>query len=372
LAHRVIMHADLDYFYAQCEENLNPSIAGKPVVVCVYSGRTLESGVVSSCNYEARKLGVRAGIPIGRAKKVLGSLEGSFLPMNRPLYEQVSDRIMDLLKEHADSFEKVGIDEAYLDISSSTSRDFEQAREVALKLKEEVLSREQITCSIGIAPNKLLAKIASDYEKPDGLTLVRPGEVKQFLAKMSVSRIPGVGKKVEEKLTKLRVRTIDELSELSATLLIETFGRRLGNYLFRTARGEDDEPVRGRERLTQLSRIGTLRSNTRDLSEIAPLIEELAVSATRKLGENALNCRSIGIIAILDDLSIHSKTKTLETLTSDETIIKQSSRELIEYFLQSTPNAILRRVGVKLSGLSSRRGQRHIVEFLNESTPTDQ
>lgn len=358
------MHADLDYFYAQCEENINPTIRGKPVIVCVYSGRTEDSGVVSTCNYEARKFGVKAGIPIVRAKKLLEATEAIFLPMNRPLYEEVSGRIMEILKKYADDFENAGIDEAYLDVSKKVNGDFKQAENSALQIKQEIVKHEQITCSIGVGPNKLLAKIASDENKPNGLTVVKPENLNSYLAKLAVSRIPGVGKKVEEKLSQLQIDTVGELSRLNSTVLIETFGKSLGSYLYQAARGEDDEPVKDRDQPIQFSRIGTLKSNTREVTQIMPLLEELSRSVTGKLVEENMACKSIGIIAITDSLKIHSKSKALEAPTFDENAIRQSSRELLEQFLQSMPDVVIRRIGVKLSGLSRRGGQIDLSQFL--------
>ncbi len=358
------MHTDLDYFYAQCEENLKPKLRSKPVVVCVYSGRTEESGAVSTCNYEARKYGVRAGIPIARAKRLLELTEAAFLPMNRPLYEQVSDRILHLLKTHGDSYEKVGIDEAYLDLSIRTNGNFRQAEEIAIEIKQEIFQQEHITCSVGIGPNKLLAKIASDHKKPNGLSIVNPEEVHGFLANLPVARIPGVGKKVEERLTQLLVSTVGDLSALDPTVLVVTFGKGLGSYLYRAARGEDHEPVKDKEQPTQFSRIGTLKRNSRELQDILPLLNELATSVTKKLADRRMTCKSVSIIAILEDLSIHTRSNTLESPTSDGNVIRQSSEQLMEQFLQSRPKAIVRRVGVKLSGLSHPTGQTDISKFL--------
>jgi DNA polymerase IV (DinB-like DNA polymerase) len=362
---RVVLHIDLDYFYAQCEENLNPAIRGKPIVVCVYSGRTEESGVVSTCNYEVRKYGVKAGIPIIRARKLLQTADAVFLPMSRSHYEEVSDRIMGILEPFGDPFEKVGIDEAYLDITSRTNGDFQQAEQIARELKQKMVEQEQITCTIGVAPNKLLAKIASDRNKPNGLTTVRPEDVNAFLGELPVNKIPGVGSKTEEKLDQLKVRTIDQLATLSVSVLHETFGSGLGTYLYRAARGEDDEPVKVREQPTQFSRIATLKRNTHDISEIQPILEDLANSATGKLTEKAMTCKTVSIIAILADLSIHSKSKTLESSSYDEKTIVQTSKDLMKQFLQSMPDATVRRVGVKLSGLSARSGQTDISKFLH-------
>jgi DNA polymerase IV (DinB-like DNA polymerase) len=360
----VIMHVDLDYFYAQCEESLNPAIRGRSVIVCVFSGRTENSGVVSTCNYQARKFGVRAGIPIVRAKKLLEATESVFIPMNRRLYEEISDRVMELLRNHADQFEKVGIDEAYLDVSTKTNGDLSQAEKIALQIKQEIVQLEHITCSIGVGPNKLLAKIASDENKPNGLKIVRSEDVKGYLAELAVGRIPGVGKKVEEKLSKLQISKIGELSRVNPTVLIETFGRSLGSYLYQAALGMSAEPVKDRYQPTQFSRIATLKVNTRQAAEIIPLLDELTLSLTSRLTEENMMCKSISIIAITDNLRIHSKSKTLESPTHDEKAIRQSSRELLEQFLQATPHVVIRRIGVKLSGLSKRGGQIDLGQFL--------
>lgn len=298
------------------------------------------------------------------AKKLLETAEAVFLPMNRPFYEEVSDRIMDILRYHGESFEKVGIDEAYLEFTNRVSGSFEEAKAIAGAIKQQIMEREHITCSEGIAPNKLLAKIASDQNKPNGLTIVQPGDVSGFLTGLPVGRIPGVGRKVEEKLNQLKVQTINQLQTLDALTLVEIFGNSLGTYLYRAARGEDDEPVKERERPTQFSRIATLKKNTRDIAEMLPLLEELSNSVAQKLTKSNMTCKSVSIIAILDDLSIHSKSKTLESPTSDAKTITRTMRELTEQFLQSMPTAIARRVGVKLSGLSRRSGQTDIYKFL--------
>ncbi len=358
------MHVDFDYFYAQCEENRKPNIRDKPVVVCVYSGRTEESGVVSTSNYPARKYGVRAGIPIARSKKLLESTQSTFLPMDRPFYEQVSERLMEILKANADSFEKVGIDEAYLDISTRTNGSFEQVKKVAAEIKEQILTQEKITCSIGTAPNKLVAKIASDEKKPDGLTIVEPGDVGSFLGQLPASRIPGVGKKVEEKLDQSHVETVAQLSTVDPTVLIEMFGRSLGSYLYRAARGDDDEPVQEREQPTQLSRIATLKRDTHELSEVLPILEELTDSVTSKLKEMSMTCRSVAVIAILNDLTIHSRSKTLEQPTSDGKVIRNAAHVLMKEFLEAKPTTIMRRTGIRVTGLSKPAGQTDISKFI--------
>jgi DNA polymerase-4 len=182
---------------------------------------------------------------------------------------------------------------------------------------------------------------------------------------LQVNKIPGVGRKTEQRLRQLKVERVDQLAGLDLSVLRETFGIAVGDYLYRAARGEDDEPVKGREQPTQVSRIATLKKDTREISEILPLLEELAGSATLKLTEKAMTCKTVSIIAILGDLSIHSKSKTLESPTNDERTIAQASKDLIAQFLKSAENASVRRVGVKLSGLSTRSGQTDISRFMD-------
>jgi len=369
LAQRVIIHIDLDYFYAQCEENANPSIRGKPVVVCVYSGRTSDSGVVSTSNYEARKYGVKAGIAIATAKRLLESSDATFLPMNRQLYESVSGRIMDVLRDHSDNFERTGIDEAYLDVSEKSNGRYDIAKLIGNNLKEIVFHQEHITCSIGIAPNKLLAKIASDHRKPNGITVVDSEQIQSFLKGQAVNRIPGVGKKVEEKLRTFNVQTIDDLVRLNPVGLQESFGKKLGTYLFLAARGEDEEPVQNRELPTQMSRIGTLKENTRDFNFIQPFLRELTQSLTEKLQDEEMICKSVSIIAILNNLTIHTRSRTLESPTNELRTIDECTQQLMKEFLDSTPETMLRRIGIKLSGLSKSSGQTNIESFFSTRFP---
>jgi DNA polymerase IV (DinB-like DNA polymerase) len=228
-----------------------------------------------------------------------------------------------------------------------------------------VLSQENITCSIGVGPNKVVAKIASDQSKPDGLVIVKPEEVTDFLSPLPVNRIPGVGIKAEEKLGTLNVSTIAQLSNMSANVLVETFGKSLGGYLYGASKGEDDDPVKERGQPTQFSRIATLKQNTRSPEETFSLLKELSESVAGKLRELGLKCKSVAIIAILTDLSLHSKSHSLDAPTSDENLIEATAKQLIQEFLAADPQAVLRRVGVKVTGLGKAAGQTDISKFLH-------
>ena len=242
------MHVDFDYFFAQVEERKDGSIGDKPVVVCVYSGRSQDSGVVSTSNYLARKYGVKSGMPISFAKNRLKDVDSVFLPVDHDLYDVVSRNIMNIVRKYADKFEQAGVDEAFLEVTGSVNGSFEKAGEHANKLKKEIFKNEKITCSIGIGPNKLVAKIAAGTHKPDGLTLVKPDEVKSFLFPLPVRVLFGVGRKTEKTLQELGILTVGELATFDSDKLISIFGRHAAMHLQRSALGHDDSPVEQRER----------------------------------------------------------------------------------------------------------------------------
>ena len=192
---RIIMLVDLDYFFAQCEELRNPSLKDKPVVVGMYSGRTEDSGAVSTANYLARKYGVKSGIPLFLAKKRLEGTDAVFLPVDYDYYQQISDRIMQILRGFPDAFEQVGIDEAYLDVTQRVHGSLDEAKRLVQQMKSAVKDQVGVTFSVGVGPNKLIAKIASDKQKPNGLTIVQPEEVEIFLSPLPVDNLLGVGRK---------------------------------------------------------------------------------------------------------------------------------------------------------------------------------
>jgi DNA polymerase IV (DinB-like DNA polymerase) len=360
---RIVMLVDLDYFFAQCEERRNPSIKGKPVVVCVYSGRTEDSGAVSTANYVARKYGVKSGIPILLAKSKLKDEDAVFLPVDKQFYREVSDQIMEILRSYADRFEQMGIDEAYLDVTQRTKGNYQQAEELAATIKGDVLTQQQLTCSIGVGPNKLVAKIAADVQKPDGLTLVRPEEVQSFLSPLPVRRLVGVGRKTEKKLETLGVRTVGQLARFDVQKLIEVFGRKLGTYFHNASLGIDEEPVQERSEPESVSRISTLKEDTRDLAVILDEAYRLCDEVYAKLLQRGLVYRSVSIHVVAGDLSVHGRSKTFENPTSDLETFKKTVKELYEKFLGES-DVEARRVGVKVSNLSRKEElQKQLTSF---------
>jgi DNA polymerase IV (DinB-like DNA polymerase) len=361
------MLVDFDYFFAQIEERRNPSIKDKPVVVCVYSGRSQDSGAVSTANYVARKYGVKSGMPIALAKSKLENADAVFLPVNHEFYEEVSEKTMKILRDYADHFEQMGIDEAYLDLSRRVNGSFEQAAELAQRMKNDIRTRYELTCSIGVGPNKLVAKIAADSQKPDGLTIVKPDQVESFLVSLPVDRLIGVGVKTKEKMETMGIRTIGDLAKYDVWRLIEVFGRKLGTYFHSASMGIDDEPVQERGETESISRIATLKEDTRDLNAILDRTDRLCEEVHEDVRQKGLSFKSVGIIAVFTDMSIRSRSKTLDNPANESEILKRTVEELFEK-LVSESELKVRRVGVKVSNfVREQKTQKQITSFLGDS-----
>jgi len=358
---RIIGHLDLDYFYAQVEEVENPSLKDRPVLVCVFSGRTEESGVVSTSNYKAREYGIKSGMPIAFAKRRLDGVEGTFIRMDHEKYVAYSDRVMRILRSRVDILEQAGIDEAFFDVTKKTRGDYGAATTVALELKDVILREEKLTCSIGIGPNKVVAKIASDFKKPDGLTIVRDNEAPAFLSPMSVDRIYGVGPKTAKLLEQNGLTTISELAGAPTERLEDLLGKKLGVYLHDASNGADDEPVVDRVGASQLSRMITLKHDTHDLDQVmAELLPPLR-DVHERLESKNLFFRNVSAIGILRDLSIHTRSKTLETPTNEYSLLEREVNELFAALLREVGD--LRRAGVRVGGLQDMVDQHSLMEF---------
>jgi DNA polymerase IV (DinB-like DNA polymerase) len=353
---RVVMLIDFDYFFAQCEELRNPTLKDKPVVVGVYSGRTEESGAVSTSNYIARKYSVKSGMPLFLAKRKLEGTDAVFLPVDHEYYDHVSDRVMQILRGYATSFEQVSVDEAYLDVTEQVQGSFEKAKDYAQKIKGEAKNQVGISFSVGVGPNKLIAKIACDSQKPDGLTIVKPEETQGFLAPLPVDRLLGVGKKTFAKMESLGIQTIGDLAKYDVQRLIEIFGKTLGIYFHNAANSVDNEPVQKQGEAESISRIGTLKQDTTDLAFILQKTDELTEDVFKEVAEKNLSFKQVAIYVVMTDLSSKSRSITLEQPAKDKEAITRNVRVLFEKFLFESTLEV-RRVGVKVSAFSREEPQ---------------
>ncbi len=367
MQNRVVMLVDFDYFYAQCEELRNPTLKDKPVVVGVYSGRTEESGAVSTSNYIARKYSVKSGMPLFLAKRKLEGTEAVFLPVDHEYYDQISNRIMQILRGYASSLEQVSVDEAYLDVTEQVQGSFEKAKDYAQKIKTEVKDQVGISFTIGVGSNKLVAKIACDSQKPDGLTIVKPEEAKSFLAPLPVDRLLGVGKKTSAKMDSLGIKTVGDLANYDVQKLIAIWGKILGIYFHNAANAIDNEPVQEQGEAESVSRIGTLKQDSHDLGFILQKTDELTEDVVKEVAEKNLSFKQVAIYVVLTDLSSKSRSITLEQPAKDKETIKKNVKELFGKFLSETQIEV-RRVGVKVSGFSREElQQKHLTSFFQTS-----
>jgi len=357
------MLVDLDYFFAQCEELRNPALKEKPVVIGVYSGRTEDSGAVSTANYAARKYGVKSGMPLFLAKRKLEGVDAVFLPVDHEYYEQISDKLMRVFRGYADVFEQVGIDEAYLDVTCRVHGSFDEAKALVAQMKVDVRNQVGVTFSVGVGPNRLVAKVACDVQKPDGLTIVRAEDVNAFLQPLPVDRLIGVGRKTLQRMTELGVKTIGDLAKFDVQRLVEVFGSTLGVYFHNAANGVDDEPVREAGEPESVSRIGTLKQDSRDLTFILEKTDSLTAEIHGELVKKGLSFRQVGIIAVLTDLTVRSRSQTLEQPTRTLEALRKTVRELLERFLEDSDIEV-RRIGVKVSQLAKEESvQKRLESF---------
>ncbi len=363
-ASRIILHADFDYFFAQCEELRRPELRSRPVVVCVFSGRTEDSGVVSTANYIARKYGVKSGIPIRVAKSKLADVSDAvFLPLDAAYYSQVSESAMSFIGSHADRFERVGIDECYLDVSERTGS-FEAARRLAQEIKDGVKKQARLTCSIGVAPNKMLAKIASDLLKPDGLTVIEPGSAAESIAGMDAGRIPGIGPKTSVRLEELSVKTMGDLARFDLFRLMEEFGKKTATYMHNAARGIDDKPVVESGEKQQIMRIITLKSDATGSAEMHPDLYELCQSVFQAAAGKRLTFGTVGILLILDNLDNVTRSKSLKVHSSSFESLHLTAQSILDEAMKEAGPVKVRRLGIRLSDFQSSKGQNTMLDFM--------
>jgi DNA polymerase IV (DinB-like DNA polymerase) len=355
---RIIMHVDMDSFFASVEICRDPSLAGRPVIVGADPKGGEGRGVVSTCSYDARRYGVHSGMPISRAYALCP--QGVYLPVNHALYSLVSREVMTILRRRAERIEQVSIDEAYLDRTGAGG--FQEAGVLAAAIKQDIRETLGLTCSIGVAPGKAVAKIASDYQKPDGLTVVFPDEVAAFLDPLPVEKVPGVGKKTREDLARMGILTIGDLARSDIQDLIARFGRP-GIRLHRLARGIDDREVQARRGCKSVSRETTFDEDVADPGVLLGTITDLADDVAETLTAEGFRCRTVTVKVRYRGFETHTRSRTLERFTGDPAMIRRAARGLLMPFLNDTK---VRLLGVRLSTLEDdRTRQTSIDEFLN-------
>ena len=340
---RIILHADMDCFYAAVEMHDHPELAGKPVVVGADPQGGEGRGVVSTCSYEARTFGVRSAMPISQAYRLCP--DAVYLRPDMARYAEVSGEIMGIFRATGYRVQQVSIDEAFLDISPVGS--YAAAQDLAAQLKQEIRDRVGISCSLGVAPTKIVAKIASDFHKPNSLTVVEPADVPAFLAPMPVRTIPGIGGKTGAHLESLGIKTIGDLATCDIQRLIGAFGRSAA-LLHEAALGYDESEVVERDGVKSISKETTFARDTDDPDEIAATMESLVREVAQSLADEGLHFKTVTIRVRYEGFVSKTTAKSLLHHHNDEATLRSSAGELLRRLCDGQK---IRRLGLRVSGL---------------------
>jgi DNA polymerase IV (DinB-like DNA polymerase) len=347
---RIIACIDLNAFYPSCEELRNPSLKGKPHAVIMTDekiGHHMIKGVVSSCSYEARRYGISSAMPLSKAKLLCPDL--ILHPVDIPFYRKVSEQIMNVIHEYADTLEQASIDEAFLDCTTKIQS--ESPETYAAKIKKIIKQKcGGLSCSIGVASTKSAAKIASDFEKPDGLTVVYPTELKEFLEPLEVGRVPGIGPKTQQALKEMGIETLGQLAKADVQKLKERFGKN-GYWMWKVANGTDDELVASRTDNVYLSAESTLDAFTRDKDKIHLLLDELVDDIYQRVREHGYLFRTVGIKLVRTDFSVETRGTTFHEFRNDSESISSVLGRLLDKFVLSENRPSVRKAGLWISHL---------------------
>ncbi len=311
---RAIIHLDLDAFFCSVEVLKNPKLSGKPIVV---GGQPEQRGVVAAASYPARKFGIHSAMPMSRAKRLCKDL--IILPHNFKSYKTYSMIVMKILEQESDLVEQISVDEAFMDVTSRIS-DWDEAVDIAKALQNKLAANIGLSASLGVATNKMIAKIASDFEKPNGLTVVPPGEEKSFLAPLKPQKISGIGPKMAEKLAEMNVQTIRDLSKIPVNILEAKFGK-IGTVMAQWAKGIDDRPIQVSREIKSISNERTFAKDVSSQNELILILTQLSEKVAQRLIDKKLSAKRVFIKLRYYDFDTHTAQKSLsDPLDSIDTI----------------------------------------------------
>lgn len=354
---RVIIHVDMDAFFAAIEQRDNPSLRAKPVIVGALPG---SRGVVSTASYEARAYGVRSAMPIRQAWHLCP--EGIFLTVNMEKYVRVSGQLMDILQEFSSRVEPVSIDEAFLDVSGYEAS-FPDPVDLARALKQRIKDQLQLPVSVGVGPNKFIAKLASGMKKPDGLVVIPPEEVEKVLSDLPVAELWGVGKSLEAKLKEMGINTVGELSQVPREILKQKFGK-IGEFLHEISHGIDERKVETEYYPQSFGREITFEKDTRDPEIISATLKELSHEVSRRLQAEGYLGRVVNLKIRYSNFETHTRSISLVDATYREEIIYYMVCYLMVSSLEYQRK--IRLLGVSVTGLISASESRQLLLFPEE------
>jgi DNA polymerase-4 len=339
---RIILHIDMDAFFISVEERDDPSLRGKPAAVC----GSLSRSVVTSANYEARPFGIRAGMPVQEARRRCPPL--ILVEGDHSKYTETSARIFSIMKDYTPLVEVASIDEAYLDVTQSQLL-FKSALHMAQSIKERIREKERLTCSIGVAPNKLLAKLGSRLQKPDGLVIIEKEKVEEILKDLPVSSLHGIGPKLEEALKSIGISTCGQLGKVHVSFLKKRFGV-IGERLHEMGLGRDDSPVipfDEEEDAKSVSHSVTLEEDTSDSNLLRKVLLQLSERVSRRMRKDGFYGRRVVLTVRYSDFYTFSKQKTISKWIDSGNEIYGEALEIFESVPHPKPIRLLG-VGVSL------------------------
>ena len=341
---RIILHADLDAFYASVEKARNPALAGKPVVIGADPKGGEGRGVVAACSYEARKFGLKSGMPISTAYKLCP--DAVYLEPDFVYYNHMSSEIMDLFRKFAPKLEQASVDEAYLDVSDRVSN-YNDIESYVKNIKQSLKENFDLTCSVGAAVNKSIAKIASDMNKPDGITIAKPENSREFLAPLAVGKISGVGAKTKELLEEIGIKTIGELAKTDGKMLVKIFGKN-GVWLWGIANALERAEVEEVLERKSISNEFTFQKDTNDENLVRKTVDDLIEKVHSRLISDSLNCKTVGIKVRYENFATFMREKSTGDYTESKNAISSIVYLLLNEFKEGKK---VRLLGVRLSNL---------------------
>jgi nucleotidyltransferase/DNA polymerase involved in DNA repair len=355
---RIVAHIDMDAFFAAVEERDTPRFRGLPIAVGADPEDGRGRGVVSTANYKAREYGIHSALPISQAWRLSEAARRQghppvlFLSVDMKKYAAVSERVMAIIRSFAPAVEEAGIDEAYADLSFAGS--YEQAERVCRAIKDAIRSHERLTASAGIGPNKVIAKIASNEHKPDGLTVVREDEADAFLDPLPVRKMPGIGPKTEAELAKQGIALVRDLKRFSRQDLQEIFGKR-GLDFYDEVRGRDESPLQEHTEPKSIGEEETFDQDTRDAMFIGERLKALCQEVMRRFAREGFETfRTVVVKVRFADFETHTRTHTLQNAANSAATLEREALKLLLPFLDRRENPrrkLIRLVGVRVEKL---------------------
>jgi DNA polymerase IV (DinB-like DNA polymerase) len=367
----------MDSFFASVEERDHPRIKGMPIVVGSDPANGKGRGVVSTANYAARKYGIKSALPISRAwqlsqkAKKEGKPEVVFFEPNIKKYAAISQEIFEYIAKQGSAFEAGGIDECYLELGTIDSKlqitngkqkkdEWEGAKEVATRIQNKVQKDFQLSCSIGIGSNKLIAKIAAGREKPHGLTMVREAEVQEFLDPLPARELRGIGGKTSAALAELGIETVKQLRQKTKAELIEYFGNKHGESMYRYARGVDNAPLETDREAKSIGSETTFDKDTLDAPTILAIFKQLIDEVSRQVKKDKKVFKTVGVVVRFSDFETKTRSHSIEEASDDKKVLESEALQLLLPFLDSRENPKrkkIRLVGVRAEKLETIKGK---------------